>query len=42
MGSQMFATKEDLRSRRIVMLVFAFLSAVSAASTAVAAVILHI
>jgi hypothetical protein len=40
-GKQMFTMNDDLRSRRIVMLVFAFLSAVSAASTAVVPAILQ-
>jgi hypothetical protein len=38
----MFEMNDDLRSRRIVMLVFALLSAVSAASTALASVLSHI
>jgi hypothetical protein len=41
-GNQMFEFENDLRSRRIVMLFFAFLSGVSAVSTAVAPAILHI
>jgi hypothetical protein len=38
----MSATTDDLRSRRMVMLVFAFLSAASAATTIVVPTILHI
>jgi hypothetical protein len=41
-GKQMLEMNDDLRSRRIAMLVFALLSAVSAASTALAPALLHI
>jgi hypothetical protein len=41
-GKQMFEINDDLRSRRIVMLVFALLSLASAASTAVASALLRI
>jgi hypothetical protein len=41
-GKQMFTLNDELRSRRIAMLVFALLSAVSAASTALVPASLHI
>jgi hypothetical protein len=41
MENEMFEVDDTMRSRRILTLVFAFLSGVSAVSTAVAPAILH-